>query len=210
MTYTIKNSDYLAHHGIKGQKWGVRRYQNPDGTLTSEGRAKLYSKQLTGLGFDDATLRYNYNRQKSKLGMQERKLTRAQRKNNAEKIEKYSKKVDETNKTMEDIYRKRLDINHEIYDLIGKVLKDNMSVSEKEVFRRPTTRFTLGRKTANNILANSGGDFLYATPLNTFERTTKYKAIPNKPGQKSMRFNSTRFYNSIVPADEIVYINRQY
>ena len=29
---------YLAHHGIKGQKWGVRRYQNEDGTLTAEGR----------------------------------------------------------------------------------------------------------------------------------------------------------------------------
>lgn len=27
----------LAHHGIKGQKWGVRRYQNPDGSLTPEG-----------------------------------------------------------------------------------------------------------------------------------------------------------------------------
>lgn len=36
--------DYLAHHGVKGQKWGVRRYQNEDGSLTSEGRDK-YSQQ---------------------------------------------------------------------------------------------------------------------------------------------------------------------
>lgn len=30
--------DYLAHHGIKGQKWGVRRFQNEDGSLTEEGK----------------------------------------------------------------------------------------------------------------------------------------------------------------------------
>ena len=33
--------DYLAHHGIKGQKWGVRRFQNPDGTLTAAGKRRL-------------------------------------------------------------------------------------------------------------------------------------------------------------------------
>jgi len=33
---------YLAHHGIKGQKWGVRRYQNPDGSYTDLGK-KRYS-----------------------------------------------------------------------------------------------------------------------------------------------------------------------
>ena len=34
----------LYHHGIKGQKWGVRRYQNEDGSLTVSGR-KRYSEQ---------------------------------------------------------------------------------------------------------------------------------------------------------------------
>lgn len=34
----LYESEYLAHHGVKGQKWGVRRWQNGDGSLTSAGR----------------------------------------------------------------------------------------------------------------------------------------------------------------------------
>lgn len=34
----LYEDNYLAHFGIKGQRWGLRRYQNEDGTLTSEGR----------------------------------------------------------------------------------------------------------------------------------------------------------------------------
>lgn len=29
---------YLVHHGIKGQRWGIRRYQNEDGSLTDAGK----------------------------------------------------------------------------------------------------------------------------------------------------------------------------
>ena len=35
----------IQHHGIKGQKWGVRRFQNEDGSMTAMGKAR-YSKTL--------------------------------------------------------------------------------------------------------------------------------------------------------------------
>ena len=42
-TYYVAGIPYtseLYHHGIKGQKWGVRRFENPDGTLTAAGKAR--------------------------------------------------------------------------------------------------------------------------------------------------------------------------
>lgn len=41
----MNNHDYLLHYGVKGMKWGVRRYQNQDGTLTDAGKKKYASKQ---------------------------------------------------------------------------------------------------------------------------------------------------------------------
>lgn len=42
-----ENKACLQHHGIQGQKWGLRRYQNPDGTLTPAGRERYLNSQRT-------------------------------------------------------------------------------------------------------------------------------------------------------------------
>ena len=36
----IPHDDYVIHHGVLGQKWGVRRYQNDDGSYTDAGRRR--------------------------------------------------------------------------------------------------------------------------------------------------------------------------
>ena len=60
--------DYISHHGIKGQKWGIRRFQNPDGSLTAAGRERIkseFSKRL------DSDIEYekNLNSELSKKGI---------------------------------------------------------------------------------------------------------------------------------------------
>lgn len=48
MDYIIKDGE-LQHHGILGQKWGVRRFQNKDGSLTQAGKKRITRKQKKAL-----------------------------------------------------------------------------------------------------------------------------------------------------------------
>lgn len=52
-----QNGDYLEHHGILGQRWGVRRYQNSDGSLTSEGKKRYGYKTMSDSELRDAVNR---------------------------------------------------------------------------------------------------------------------------------------------------------
>lgn len=57
MTENMKALDmgvnYLEHHGILGQKWGVRRYQNADGTWTKEGLERRRDREgISDLSYD--------------------------------------------------------------------------------------------------------------------------------------------------------------
>lgn len=122
-THPIR-SDELCHHGIKGMHWGVRRYQNPDGSYTSEGRkryeiasqASEYSKRqakrarLNAKDYRNATREYkkkyidNPNGQKKWLKDMYGSDYKNHSKNVKKSINEDYKRVKESNESVAKLY----------------------------------------------------------------------------------------------------------
>lgn len=113
---------YLEHHGILGMHWGIRRYQNPDGTLTPEGKAH-YQKQL-----DKAVRKENDS---YKIHSKASDQFNKELKNiNAKKYDYYGEKYyTDLDKAWKNIYGTML--KEKYGDIAGKLYKD-----EKEWLRK--------------------------------------------------------------------------
>lgn len=133
-------TNYLAHYGIKGQKWGVRRFQNPDGTLTAAGKkreAKQYSKELNktykALNEKVATnlrndMNYRKNQKKYRKYVNEfNNMSEGSEKALKRKMNKATKHLNKANKAME----KRDKTTREIYDLDDKWVGKRLEAEKK-------------------------------------------------------------------------------
>lgn len=87
----------LVHHGIRGMKWGVRRYQNKDGSLTPVGKKK-YNAEMAKLK-EEAKVLKNKQATQAKLDKLDAMKQKVQAMKDAEKNEKLeSKKIKQAEK----------------------------------------------------------------------------------------------------------------
>lgn len=114
-SYVYDYDDYLMHYGVAGQKWGKRRWQNEDGSLTPAGYAHY---GITGAGKRgikrierDKSKAYAYG-VVNKLKKREltNKLSVAKAKGKVKKVEKLQNKINKVNEKIKgaDITRKKL------------------------------------------------------------------------------------------------------
>lgn len=118
----IYNSNSLEHHGVKGQKWGRRRFQNADGSLTPMGRQrygysphsvkkleKQYTKTVKAQGKMSKAMSKVYEKNKALVSVDESTGKRSvvtRSKEYGEAAQKYNKQVKKLNKQVSKFNKK--------------------------------------------------------------------------------------------------------
>lgn len=176
--------DELYHFGIKGMHWGVRRYQNPDGTLTSAGKRRL--KKL-----------------RAKEAKADRKARKAHIKIEKRAIKEAKRKAKEDQQHQEDIEKNRFNkmSNDELRDAIARMqLEKQYSQLVKDL--TPESKASVGKKLVTSVLdkmATQTAPTLIDRALTDAgsKALTRYlnKKLGNDKGNNSRKLMSKSIFN---------------
>lgn len=199
---TIILGEELTHHGIKGQKWGIRRFQNKNGSLTPAGRKRYdddddESDTLSGMRFipdDQNSLKKALSKRKTdkqrKEALEKARATRAA-----------NKKAEEEKQKAEAARQKKLaEGKLSSKEMTADELKERIAKMELEKkyddlmkSQQGKTKASKGKAFVGDVLEKSGKNI--ATQLTTYvmgvgvnkalEKVFDDKAVINpKKGQK--------------------------
>ena len=170
----------LQHHGIKGQKWGVRRYQNPDGTLTEEGKLRYLNP--------DGTLT-NQARKELKPDQQLRIRQEFYKKQSDEGTGEYA------DNAIYDEAKQKEKLDHakqnKMYDLtFVETIQNAENLTDDDVNREYEAYLKNPRKYMQEFSVNSAGEITNSrsgvTNANK-PKTEPKKEINNKPSSKILK-----------------------
>ena len=142
--------NYLCHYGVNGMRWGVRRYQNSDGSLTTAGRKRYERDQRENSG----------KKKGNKVGQADpnrwvkEDLTRTQRlTNETAGLARNLKAAND--QSIRSKPRKRMDLsNMSDQDLRNQINRELLERQYNDVFNPPTV--SKGRQYASQILETTG------------------------------------------------------